>query len=48
MDHEIPVVGTVPKGLKKRQKELEIEQIETIETTDLLRLVKIPRRVLET
>ena len=53
----IPIVvgayGTVPKGLNKRLKKLEISgRIETIHTTAFLRSVRIPvripRRVLET
>ena len=49
----IPIVvgalGTVPKGLVKGLKDLEIRnQVETIQTTALLRLARILRRVLET
>ena len=41
--------GMVPKGLERRGKELEIRgRIETIQTTALLRSVRILRRVLET
>ena len=50
---EIPIVicvlGTIPKGLVKRLDDLEIrEQVETIQTTALLRLARILRTVLET
>ena len=42
-------LGTVPKGLKKkRQKELKIRRMETIQTTTVLRSARILRRVLET
>ena len=49
----IPIVigalGTIPKGLVKGDEDLEIRgQIETIQTTALLRSVRIPRRVRET
>ena len=49
----IPIVigalGTIPKGLVKGLKELEIEgRAETIQTTALLRSTRILRRVLET
>ena len=51
---EIPIkvigaLGTVLKGLEKRLDELEIRgRIETIQTTELLKSARIPRRVLET
>ena len=42
-------LGMVPKGLEKRQAELEIrERIYTIQTAALLRSVRILKRVLET
>ena len=42
------VLGMVPKGLEKRLEELEFRgKLETIQTTTLLRLTRIPRRVLE-
>ena len=49
----IPIVidafGTVTKGLLKRLKNLEIRgQVDTIQTTTLLRTGRILRRVLET
>ena len=49
----IPIVndelGTVPKGLKKEQEELEIGgRIETIQTTALLKSTRILRRMQET
>ena len=49
----IPIVnrelGTIPKSLEKREEDLEIRgQMETIETTALLRSARILRRVLET
>ena len=45
----ISALGMIPKGLIKRQEELEIGgQVETIQTIALLRLERIPRRVLET
>ena len=47
----IDVLGTIPKGIIKikRMKDLEIrEQVEIISTTELLRLARILRRVLET
>ena len=41
--------GTVTKALVKRQEDLEvIEQVETIQTTALLRLARTQKRVLET
>ena len=44
----IGVLETVPKGLKKGLEELEIGgRIKTIQTTALLRLARILRRVLE-
>ena len=49
----IPIVfrplGTVPKNLEKRLKEVEIiDKIDTIQTIALLRLVGILRNVLDT
>ena len=48
----IPIVigmfGTVTKGLKQGLEDLEITEVETIQTTALLRAAKILRRVLET
>ena len=49
----IPIVigalGTVTKGLLKGLEELEVSgRVETIQTTILLRTVRILRRVLET
>ena len=49
----IPIVNgalrTIPKGLVKRLKDLEINrQMETTQTTALIRLTRILRRVLET
>ena len=49
----IPIVigalGTITKGLVQGQEHLEIRGlVETIQTTGLLRSVRIPRRVLET
>ena len=45
----IDALGTVPKDLEKGMAKVEIrERIATIETTALLRSVKILRRVLET
>ena len=45
----IGVLGTVTKELVKGLEELEIrKQVETIQTTALLRLARILRRVLET
>ena len=49
----IPIVidafGTVTKGLSKGLEDLEVEgQVETIQTTALLRTARILRRVLET
>ena len=44
----IGVLGTIPKGLINRLKDLEIrEQGETIQTTAFLRLARILRRVLK-
>ena len=48
----IPIVigalGTIPKGLVKRLEDFEIRgQVETIQTTSLLRSIRILRRVLE-
>ena len=45
----IDALGAIPKGLVKEQEELEIRgQVETIQTTALLRSARILRRVLET
>ena len=49
----IPIVvgalETVPKGLEKGVEQLKTgESIETIQTTVMSRLARIPRRVLET
>ena len=49
----IPIVigplGAIPKGLVKELEDLEIRgQVETIQTTAILRSAKILRRVLET
>ena len=45
---ETGALGTVPKGLEKRLKVLEIGgRIEIIKTTALFRLFRILRRVLE-
>ena len=49
----IPIVvgtfGTIPKGLVKGLENLEIRgQVETIQTTALLRSTRILKRVLET
>ena len=49
----IPIVigahGTIPKGLVKELKDMEIRgQVDIIQTTALLRLTGIQRRVLET
>ena len=45
----VGVLGTVPKSLERRLEELKIKRrIETIQTTALLRLNRILRRVLET
>ena len=45
----ISALGTIPKGLVKRLKMLEIRgRVETIQTTVLLRSARILRRVLET
>ena len=44
----ICALGTIPKGLVKWQEDLEIKgQEKTIQTTALLRLVKLLRSVLE-
>ena len=44
----IGALGTIPKGLIKRLEDLEIRgQVETIQTTALLRSDRILRRVLE-
>ena len=43
------VLDTIPKGLVKGLEELEIKgQVETIQTTALLRSARILRRILET
>ena len=49
----IPIVagalGTIPKGLVKRQEDLEIRgQVETTQVTALLRSARILRKVIET
>ena len=45
----VSALGIIPKGLVKRQEDLEIiGQVATIQTTKLLRLARILRRVLET
>ena len=49
----IPIVivafGTVTKGLQKRLEDLEVGgRVETIQTTALLRIARILRRVMET
>ena len=45
----IGVLSTVTKGLVQGLEDLEIrKQVETIQTTALLRLARIPRRILET
>ena len=45
----IGVLGTVPKGLERGLKEMEIgERNNSIQTTALLRSVRILRRILET
>ena len=45
----VGALGTVPRGLEKRLEKLEIRgRIETLQTTVLLRLARILRRVLET
>ena len=49
----IPIVsgafGTVTKGLLKGQEDLEVGgRVETVQTTALLKMVRILRRVLET
>ena len=49
----IPIVmsafGTVTKGLLKSLKDLEVGgRVETMQTTELLRITRILRRVLET
>ena len=42
-------LGTIPKGFMKGLEDLEMRgQVETIQTTALLRLTKILRRVMET
>ena len=44
----IGALGTITKGLLKGLEDLEIGgQVETIQTTALLRTARIPRRVLE-
>ena len=45
----VDALGTIPKGLVKEMEDLEITgQVETIQTTTLLRSARILRRVLET
>ena len=45
----ISVLGTITKGLLKGLEDLEVDwQVETIQTTALLRTVRILRRVQET
>ena len=45
----IGALGTITKGLLKRLEDLEVgERVETIQTTALLRTVRLLRRVLET
>ena len=45
----IGALGTIPKGLVRRLQEFDTRgQAETIQTTALLKLARIPRRVLET
>ena len=45
----IGALGTVTKGLLKGLEDLEVgEQVETIQTTALMRMARILRRVLET
>ena len=44
----IEALGTIPKGLIKGQEDLKIRQVETIQTTALLRLARILSRVLKT
>ena len=45
----IGVLGTVPKDLERELEQLKLRgRIETIQTTSLLRLVKILSRVLDT
>ena len=45
----IGVLVMIPKGLIRRLEELEIGgQVETIQTTTLLRLARILKRILET
>ena len=45
----IGALGTVTKGLLKGREDLEVSgQVETIQTTALLRTARILRRVLET
>ena len=45
----IGALGTMTKGLLKRLEDLEVGgQVETIQTTALLRMARILRRVLET
>ena len=45
----IPMLGTVNQGLVQGVEDLEMrEQVETIQTTELLRSARILRRVLET
>ena len=45
----VGTIGTIPKGLVKGLEDIEIRgQVETIQTTELLRSARIPRRVQET
>ena len=44
----IGVLGTIPKGLVKGLEDVEIGLVVTIQTTALLRSIKILRRVIET
>ena len=49
MPIDVRALGTNTKGFIMRQEDLEIRrQVETIKTTELLRSVRILRRVLET
>ena len=45
----IGAVGTIPKGLVRRLEDLEIRgRVDTIQTTALLRLARLLRRLRET
>ena len=45
----VGALGTIPKVLVKGLEDLEVSgQVESIQTTELLRLARILRRVLET